>query len=177
MLKLQGEPWEAGDSLDDSVSQTGDDHQHPGQGPLHRREHLSKHHRPLDCRRTHYNVLIPRKRCARSAQKGPACVFAYLTSRRIWCSGTRRSKRPSPACPGRWLLRSRTGSGAGPSSNTPTEPTTTRPEARTRCTSPCRTGDAVLTLHDFHSLNGLVIFYIYIKFYIFTYYPLLPNIC
>ena len=76
-------------------------------------------------------------------QQNHTCVFSYLTSRRIWCSGTRRNKRLSPTCPGRWRPRSRTGSWADPSSNRRTEPTTEPPAARTRCTSPCRTGGRI----------------------------------
>lgn len=52
VVRKTKESREQEDLLDDAVAQTGDDHQHPGQSPLHGREHLSEHHRPLDCRRT-----------------------------------------------------------------------------------------------------------------------------
>jgi len=72
-LKRQREPRGGKDVLHDAVAQTGDDHQHPGQSPLHRREHLGKHHRPLDCGRTHCSVLSLRS-ASRHAEKAPPCL-------------------------------------------------------------------------------------------------------
>lgn len=67
-------------------------------------------------------------------------MTSYLTSPHMWCFGTQHNKLLSPTCPGKWLLRSRTGSWADPSSSTQTGLTRAPPSEHKWCTSPCRTG-------------------------------------
>lgn len=76
--KIQRGPRVQVNLLDDAISQTGNDDQHPGQSPLDGREHLSKDHRPLNCRRAVYSQKSPHK-----IKKNTTCGLTYQVCRRI----------------------------------------------------------------------------------------------
>lgn len=69
--------------LDDAVAQAGDDHQDPGQSPLHGGQHLGEHHGAVDWTGTQQSLRDGSERFGLASHLYPPDTPSY---RRLWNS-------------------------------------------------------------------------------------------